>query len=166
MTPCGRLSDRMVAVVHGGDPWTAEEQAHLVGCGDCAKEWKVVVIAAGLGKSISLDGSALAARVTERLKTEPPRARSRILRIAAQWGVGLAAAAALILVVRPGPPRPDREQPRAVEVLHELDDLNADELEEVLRSVEIEGTAGATADPAIGDLTPSELERLLHSLEG
>lgn len=174
MTGCTRLSDRMVAVLHGGESWTADEQGHLVACGDCAAEWRLVRAAAGFGASVSVvDPDQVAARVSARLVAAAAEGKGRIpLAVTGRVSrlvIALAAAAAILLAVqitRSGRP----SGPVSVtgsSVLQELDDLSITELETVL---DVFGGANGPTMPAdappLGDLNSDELERILRSWEG
>nr|MBA3319806.1 hypothetical protein [Gemmatimonadales bacterium] len=45
MNDCERLSDRMPEVALGRAEWTADEAAHLRGCGECRGEWELLLAA-------------------------------------------------------------------------------------------------------------------------
>jgi len=175
MIECTQLSDRMIEVLHRGKPWTDRESAHLAACPDCAAEWLVVSRAAKLGAAVpTVDSVALATTLRSRLADATRPAEARVLRPPrfVGWGIGLAAAAAVILAVARGR-HPDRQPPAAVAtattaavapLLTELDDLSAPELEVVWKDWQPD--PAATVDPGLGDLTPDELERVLRSWEG
>jgi hypothetical protein len=167
---CQELSDKMPAVARGLDSWSDAEAAHLRPCADCRAEWAVVSAGAAVGQDASLDADALAARVLERLRTEPvvhrfPRAR---------WLVGLAAAAAIAIIFVPArlPRSPAAPQsggpaapPLAVHVSG-LTSLNSAGLTDVLESFDTMWTETSTTDaPSLDDLDPQELEQVRGSWE-
>lgn len=171
MSPCERLSDRMPAVA-GGEPWTADERAHLESCADCSAEWALFRSARALAASVpaQLNEHHVTERVLGRLRAErvAGRARRRGLAFAA-----VAAAAALTLTVWSWNPGQSRGR-QALDVaaadlsLPELDSLRAPELEALLRTMD-----RASDDPAIdlvpvlpSDLEGGELEGVLEALEG
>lgn len=171
MTGCERLSDRMADVACGESAWTEPELGHLRTCPDCSREWRLVEAAGRLGSGQAVDPARVAARVVERLSAEREAPRRLAVRRVG-WVVGLGAAAALgILVARtvtdgraPAPARPLVE----ATLLSELDGLTAAELELVLDAVDPVVSEASLAPDSVrlGDLTPSELERILRSLEG
>ena len=169
MTPCERLSDRMPAAA-GGEPWTAEETAHLAACADCAAEWALVagVRTLGVGAGAALNAHHVTERVLGRLRAEraATRARRRGFALA-----GLAAAAALALAVwsggAPSAPASAAGVAAADLSLAELDSLRAPELEALLRSLELADETGIDAVPAVPSLLEdSELDGVLEALEG
>jgi hypothetical protein len=91
---------------------------------------------------------------------------------ARRWLIGLAAVAALVLVIRPWRPGHSPvmnlpERAAAVSVLNELDDLTPSELESVLEALPPAADAVPHVESApFGDLEPKDLERMLRSLEG
>jgi hypothetical protein len=98
MTPGTHLSDRMPEVALGRARWTPEDERHLAGCEDCQAEWALVVAGSGLGAGLpAIDPERVAARATERLRSERARANVRTRRLTAL--VGLAAAATVALAV-------------------------------------------------------------------
>jgi hypothetical protein len=157
----------MVAVV-AGDPWSPEEADHLASCPDCTREWSIVERGSRVGSQLAaLDPDRIVGRVRERLRHEP-RASGRTpipFRTARRWALGLAAAAALFLVVRASlEPDFDDESPR-VGVLTELDELTGAELETLLTTIVTEDPMVRGDESDLGDLTHDELERLLDSWE-
>ena len=92
MSECGRLSDRMIEVLHLRSNWAAGEVTHLAGCPDCRAEWRVLEAARGLGAAVAnrVDPERLGPRVLAGVAAA--RRRARWLR--AGWLGGLAAAAA------------------------------------------------------------------------
>ncbi len=170
MTGCERLSDRMVEVANGSRAWTDEEQQHLRACSHCAAEWRLVGAASRFGTT-PLDAERIAGRVIDRLAREGRGTFSAIPR-GVRWVVGLAAAAVIaIAVVRNGSDSAGTPGavPRATPtILSELDGLTTAELELVLDVVEPAASEASLAPDSVrlGDLTPSELERILRSLEG
>lgn len=170
MTLCEQLSERMPAVAHGAAAWTAEEQAHLRDCAECRAEWDLVSTASRLGLDVArgLDAHHVAQRVLGRLRAA--RAR-RVRRIGWATG-GLAAAAALALVVWSGRPGGHGAGPVAgasaaavVFPLPELDSLAAPELQAVLDS--LDGSLGSTTQGVdTGDLDDLDAQELQHVLDG
>jgi len=170
MIRCEALSDRMPVVRHGSAEWTADEAAHLATCGECRLEWELVTAGAELGREQGgrIDADGLTRAVVSRLAEDHRRRRW----IRAAWGVGLAAAASLMLFVRPGdtPDRPTESGPQVVTPvlpLAELDGVEPVVLEEILATLD-DGAAdeGTLEAPGFSDLAPSELERLLRNMEG
>jgi len=172
MTECHIIGDRMPYVANGKAVWRPSESAHLETCQDCRLEWELVRATHALGSGVvtSLDTSRIGERVTRRMAEADSAARPGILHSGRRWLIGLAAAAALVLVVRswrPGQPEVKPPSPAAVTVLNELDDLTPSELESVLEAL----PPAAEAVPHLetvpfGDLEPQDLERMLRSLEG
>lgn len=184
MTECP-LTDRMPDVAHGWLTWTAEEAAHLARCPACAAEWDLVMeaqAAARRGPTPRVDLEAVARRVLLRLENSPRESGGRSPRRPAsrraRWipGLaGLAAAAALLLMIRGAPPARiiDPLQVSAAAVLapfSDLDDLGEVELRELL-----EVSAGRRLGDdrlslplgnGLAELDAAALERLLSSLEG
>ncbi len=101
MTMCEALSDRMPAVAGGRDAWSVEEQAHLASCSDCSAEWKVVATASGLGRSVIVDPQRLAPELLGRLREARRQDRRKVWVRRSAPVVGLAIAAAALLVVLP-----------------------------------------------------------------
>jgi hypothetical protein len=167
---CERLSDRMPGVLAGRDHWSREDEEHLVVCADCRSEWQLLARGAALGAELpTLDASRISAEVQRRLARAKRAERNRRL----GWiGLGLAAAAALVLVVA----RPDGQGPigtgpvtgtRLEIPFIELDSLSAAQLEAVLETLEPPLGSNSTLDaPTLQDLDDHQLERLLRSLEG
>lgn len=124
----------------------------------------------GAGAAERLDVERVAARVVERLRTEPPAGRPP-----SPWWVqpGWMRAAAVVVVMLgggllarewlpAGSPHP------AHFVADDLSDLSADQLREVLGSLD-QALDDATVEPSdddLNDLTTEQLETLLRSLEG
>ncbi len=172
MTPCEQVTERMVAVAHGAGAFTGEEAAHLAACPDCALEWRLVQAAGRLGgrEAARVDPARVSDAVLGELRAE--RRRHQWIRRGAL--AGLAAAAALVLMVRTGgrAPTPGGELPGVATAglyvpLAELESLDEGQLEAVLEGLEAPLTeGGAVAPPALGDLDDAQLERVLRSLEG
>jgi len=170
MIRCEELSDRMPMVRHGSAEWTADEAAHLAVCGDCRQEWELVTAGAELGRvqGEAIDADGITHVVVARLAAD--RRRRRWVR--AGWGIGLAAAASLLLFVRLGDMPDQHSEPVAQAVtpgipLAELDGVEPVVLEEILATLD-DGAAddGTLEAPGFSDLAPSELERLLRNMEG
>ncbi|HEV8598448.1 MAG TPA: hypothetical protein VGQ69_03740 [Gemmatimonadales bacterium] len=119
-----------------------------------------------------LDGGRLARTVLARLATEPVvSASTHFLR--RSWLVGLAPAAALLLVLRltlgggPAATTSSVAAPATLSVLHELDELSAAELEVLLEILPpATDSAGHPDAASFDELDVKSLERLLRSLEG
>lgn len=174
MTDCHLIADRMPDVANGKAVWRASESAHLASCPDCSLEWDLIRAAQGMGAGVvaALDTGRIAENVVRRVAEAGPAARPRVLGPATRWLIGLAAAAALVLVIRPGRPGQSPvmnlpERAAAVSVLNELDDLTPSELESVLEALPSAAEAVPHVESApFGDLEPKDLERVLRSLEG
>jgi anti-sigma factor RsiW len=174
MTDCHIVADRMPAVANGEVGWGPSEAAHLESCPACRLEWDLVRAAQGLGAGVAaaLDTSRIAERVSRRIADSGPVVTSPGLRPATRWLIGLVAAAALVLVIRPWRPAHSPvmtlpERAAAVSVLNELDDLTPSELESVLEALPSAADALPHVESApFGDLEPKDLERMLRSLEG
>lgn len=174
MITCEALSDRIPAVARGEAAWTAAEAEHLAGCRECRDELALVRAATVLGAGVArrVDADHVAVRVAERLR----QAGTPVVTPAA-WGrrlaLPLAVAATLALVVWSGgtPPTPAEEAPAAAltAMLDELDGLDAAELERVLADVPVPGEdelRPIDAMESLGDLSDTELEAVLSTLEG
>ena len=173
MSMCEACSDRMPAVASGQSEWSVAERDHLAGCRDCAAEWKLVSAAAALGRSVAVDPGVIAPRLLERVRAaEHQERRRRWLRRSAQV-VGLAAAAALFLMMVPrrgnGPVRqvPVTAASEATDLqLAELDGAAPAELQAVLAEFdEPEVPASALDGPVVEGLDVSQVERALRSWE-
>jgi hypothetical protein len=160
-------TERFPEVQQGRSPWSAEEATHLAGCPACRLEWSITAAAPGLGRGVAdgLDAERIAAGVRRKLaETAPiPRRVSRPV----WWFVGLAAAAALLLLSIPGiQPAPSPAAAPSVTVLHELDGLTAAELETVLDAMPPAAGAASHVDLLpLDDLDTGALERVLQSME-
>ena len=163
---CEQLSDKMPAVFRGTAAWSAEEAEHLRTCAGCRAEWTVVSAGAAVARDASIDSDTLAARVLQRLRTEPAVGRPR----RTGWLVGLAAAAVVALVVVPRflqtPVSTGPAAPPLVVDLPGLNGLAADELADVLDVLDTSWTETSTTDaPTLDDLDSQELERIERSWE-
>ncbi len=170
MSLCERLSDRMPAVA-SGEPWTADERAHLDGCADCAAEWTLVQSARALGAGITgtLNEHHVTERVLGRLRAERVAGRVRARGFAL---AGLAAAAVVALVVgtwNQGRPHagPNLDV-AAADLSQALDSLRAPELEALLRTMDrAADDPGSDLLPVLpSDLEDGEFEGVLEALEG
>ncbi|MBW8773357.1 MAG: hypothetical protein JF590_08730 [Gemmatimonadetes bacterium] len=163
-----RLSDRMPEVARGDSSWDGADAEHLAGCAECRAEWEVVRAAAGLGAEVErrFDGAGTSRAVMRRLRREHPLHRRPLVRAA----VGLAAAAALALVVTRGAPERSPAPAPAVAaapLLPELDSLNVEELALLADAVEPPLTESPLGDePSLTELDTTQLTRILRSLEG
>jgi hypothetical protein len=161
----------MPLVRHGADQWTPEDAAHLAGCGECQLEWELVAAGARLGSELAerFDTDRATRAVVARLTTT---ARRRRRWIGAAWGVGLAAVASLVLLAWPGSkPAPQPDPVAVVDIpilpLAELDGVDPVVLDEILTTLDDGREDDATLEaPGFSDLAPSELERLLQTMEG
>lgn len=170
---CGSLQDRMPAVAAGRSAWTDEEARHADACADCKAEWRLVRSARqlGAGAEARVEPQALTRAVLAGVHARQRRTRWTRL----GWVGGLAAAAALVLMVtqRRGP-SPDEAAPPAPMVaagfhlpLAELDQADTEVLEAVLDQLDAPVSEGSSMDaPSLGDLDDTQLERVLRSLEG
>ena len=121
----------------------------------------------GVEAAESLAPERIAARVLARLE-DPPVLELPPRRRVVPWALGLAAAALLVLTFRMVLPElrsagPARGQQT---VLHELDQLNADQLEQILETMPATGNGVAPESAPLETLDSIKLERLLRSLEG
>jgi len=171
---CEAVSDRMPAVASGRGEWTAAERGHLAGCAECLAEWKLVSVAAMLGRDVTVDAAGFTPRVLERVH-EARRAdqRSRWVRASAVAG-GLAIAALLLLVVVPRTRTTAPVQPAVGVVvpeapdlqLAELDGAAPAELEMVLVEFDEPTVPVSSLDgPDLEGLDMSQVERALRSWE-
>lgn len=165
MNDCHELFERMPAVARGEAVWTAAEAAHLAGCAACRADFAVVRAGVSAGHPVVLDVDRLAANVLDRLRTEPGRPPVRPWR----WVTGLAAAAAvLVLLLLPRDSSNAPAPPDAPVAAHlpGLDGLGAEELAEVLETLDTRWTDVPTIDaPSLDDLDPQELEQLQRPWE-
>jgi hypothetical protein len=156
----------MVDVAHGRSGWSGSETDHLRDCADCAAEWRLIARAAVLGEGLGLDVERVADAVVRRLAAQPAPTLSR----RGAWVLGLAAAAAIVIVLFEAGPRraPEVAPAAAPTVLSELDDLTHDELLTVLDALDPPPADGGAIPEAsrLEGLSPGELERVLRSLEG
>ncbi len=171
MSGCTRLSDRMPEVVHGRSRWTPDEAAHLASCAECRRELALVQATAALGRKAPRVGDPAALVVT----IERRLAGARTRRIGVQRFAGLAAAAALLLMVwTQWPERPVSNVPgsarsagQALVPLPELELLDPAELDSLLQRMEMPSAGSSTLDaPGLGDLEDTELEQVLATWEG
>ena len=162
---CDTMRDRMPEVARGSATWAAAEAAHLADCAECRAEWAVVSSAVTLGARVEaeFDAAGTARKVVTRLRHRAP----------AQWParrylVGLAAAAALVLVVsRPGLRTPAATSTEEARFLPELDSLTADELTVIAEGFEAPLTETTIIEgQPLFELDSTQLERVLRSLEG
>jgi hypothetical protein len=162
------LQDRMPEVARGSTTWDAADLAHLASCRECAAEWELVRVAAGVGVRVEreFDSATTAGVVIARLRQERPIHRRPWVRTL----VGLTAAAAIALVLyRPTAPVlvPVVPIPADARLLPELDSLNVDELTLIADGLETplaETPLGAPS--ALDDLDSTQLTRVLRALEG
>lgn len=169
MTQFSHLSDRMPAVAHGRDSWSAEDRRHLDTCVDCAAEWTLVRTASRLGEDLEreLDVGAVAAAVTTRLREAQ---ETRVFSFPAlRWVVLAAAAAAVVLAVLLRPVEPGSRDPAAVSqqaLLPELEDLSAEELETLFEILPAADVLPEPGIPGFDELTEEDLRSVLRTLEG
>ena len=173
MTTCEQLSDRMPEVAHGESAWSPAEAEQLGGCESCRAELGLVRAAARLGQRAALrvDPARVAAQVADRLRAER-RAAPRVQAWSRRLAIPLALAATLALVVwssRVDTPPPTVPTETLTAMLDELDGLDAAELQVVLDAVEVPGEEAYRpfdAPESLGDLSDTELEAVLSTLEG
>lgn len=170
------LSDRMPDVARGGAGWTAAETAHLESCPECGHEWQLIRAVAdsgGAAEPLDLDRIAagvIAATIGPDGATVPiPIHRRHWLRYSL---VGLAAAAALVVVLRltsePGHEPGSGSDQIAIGILPELDQLTAAELNGVLTEYDDASALDQPLGeiPRLGELTDDELGELLSEVGG
>jgi hypothetical protein len=161
MTACERLSDRIPEVARGRSRWTAGEAAHLATCVDCRAEWDVVVAVNGLGdrSPAARDPSLVAAAVLGRLADD----RRSHRRSWQSWAAGLAAAAAIAAAVWSG----TRSASPVEIALPELEPLETAELDSLLETMDSAPAGwSALGEPTLEDLDADELEQVLVTWEG
>ncbi|MBK7596401.1 MAG: hypothetical protein IPJ11_14455 [Gemmatimonadetes bacterium] len=172
---CEALSDRMPAVARGEASWDSEEAAHLGLCQDCQLEWRLVApIARAARPAPTMDVERIAAAVHAAVQPMPAVVSIASRRRWSRALVGLAAAAGIALTVylptRPEPATDVAVVPtRAVTTIPELDALLEDELKLVLAAVQEEAPAPVLTPgplPRLDDLTETELQQLLNTVEG
>jgi anti-sigma factor RsiW len=174
---CDALKERIPLVAGEEGAWTPEEAAHLGECLECSAEWRLVQCARTLGARSAggLDHGRLTARVLAEVAVR--RRRERWTRRA--WLTGLAAAAAVIIVVWTGRQRtasiaagPDSLPAVAMNTefylpLAELEPLDSEQLQAVLDGLDAPvGEVAPGPAPSFGELDDTQLERVLRSLEG
>lgn len=161
-------SDRLLTLV--GNVPDGAEAAHLSACAACRSELALLSAARRLGEGRvpPIHVERVAQLVSRRL-AEPvvrPLGRRSVL-----WIAGLASAASVVLVLaRPRPPVTSSDGPVIASappsVLHELDDLSASELEEVLQTLPTSTEAMPHGEVVpLGDLSAGDLEQVLRSME-
>jgi hypothetical protein len=172
---CEALSDRMPAVARGTAAWDAEESAHFAGCAECQAEFALI---APIARSATTAASVNVERITAGVLRQTA-AGTPVVALASRrrnWSrglIGLAAAAGIVLMVylaRPVAPEAGVAvvPTRMKTAIPELDALLEDELRVVLAAVEEETTQELVPGPLprLGDLTETELQQLLQSVEG
>ncbi len=172
MTDCASIQDRIPLVANARSAWSPDEAAHLSACPECAAEWRVVAAVRRLGDVAAgrVDADRVSRHVMARLASDRAARRWR----AGGWIAGLAAAAAVVLMLRGGStrsPKGEATTPPVATALHvpiaELESLDTAELESVLDGLDQPIGSGAAPDaPHLGDLDDVQLERVLRSLEG
>lgn len=120
----------------------------------------------GTAQLAGFDPIRVVAGLRHRLDSEPASAPARAFRHPARWLAGLAAAAILAVAVLTGLPRDRPVVPVVVSVLHELDGLSEPQLEQVLRSIPPASEEFDHDEMApLADLDEDDLEQVLRSLE-
>ncbi len=171
---CEALSDRLPAVARGQASWDPEEAAHLADCAECQAEWALVApIARAATPAPAMDLDRLSRAVLRELRPE-----ATVVAIASRrrrWTrglIGLSAAAGIAIALysaRPARLGDDLSlvPTRMKTTIPELDALLEDELKVVLASIKLE-TPDLTPGPLprLGELTETELEQLLATVEG
>jgi hypothetical protein len=169
MISCEAMSERMPDVATGRASWSADEATHLQACPDCSSEWRIVQAAARLGDAAvaEVHPDRLSGLLRARLKGARRADRWR----RTGWVVGLAAAAAVTLVVWTGrghEPQGMTQAPASLLIpVAELDSLSTSQLEAVLDGFDAPlDEEPSPATPMLNDLDDQQLERVLRSLEG
>jgi hypothetical protein len=154
MSDCTWLSDRMSLVALGRAEWTADEVHHLSGCSSCQREWELLRTTNRLGDraAAELDLPFITRSLQQRLGQAVERHRRR-----KAWGfAGMATAAALAGLLwsgRADPPAASPSTPVVVGLqipLPELEELQAAELDSVLRGMDRPAPDLDTLEPSEG----------------
>ncbi|MEO8139083.1 MAG: hypothetical protein ABI742_05520 [Gemmatimonadota bacterium] len=172
MNDCESIQERIPLVAHGAAEWSEAEAAHLASCPDCSAEWCLIQTARRVGDAAA--GHVNPTRVNQAVLARLAAGRRAARWKTRGWIAGLAAAAAVILMVQVGNHRAGRapDVPAAATAafhvpLAELEQLDASQLESVLEGLdEPLGSHAAPDSPYLGDLNDHQLERVLRSLEG
>lgn len=167
---CGDLLDRMPVVAAGRGTWSAEEAAHLAGCGECQEDWALIRQARALGQAgENIDTGKVESQVLARLAAA--RRADRIRRRG--WLAGLAAAAAVALMLWRGNVAPTNSAAVAPAAegfsipVAELETLDGGQMQAVLENLEGPLSSGGTPDvPSFGELDNEQLQSVLGSMEG
>lgn len=164
MTDCERLSDRIPEVSLGRGGWTADEARHLAACASCRAEWELVAAAGRAGARAPRVSASpeLTASLLRRLAEEPA---SPPRRIGLRWTAGLAAAAGLALAVWTAVPR-DRPPSPAVAGADTSELLDTAQLLFPLDEGLAPSGQSTLDAPDLSDLNAEELERVLRTWEG
>lgn len=165
MTDCERLSDRMPEVSLGRASWMPDEARHLASCESCRAEWELLAAAHRVGAGAPLVSASpeLAAGLLRRLAAEPVPAPRRA---AVRWGAGLAVAAGLALAVWTTMPRDPGRSSDAVAGADTSELLDTAQLLVPLDEG-LAPSGPSTLDlPDLSDLNADELERVLRTWEG
>lgn len=167
-------SDRLVHLARGTAASDAESR-HLVSCAECRTEVDMVAAASRLGRGRlpGIDAARVAVEVRRRLAAVPSVPAGRSVVRSGWWLGGLTAAAMAIFAVRSvvnGGAVASVEGvlgvPVVVSVLHELDDLDEPQLEDVLRSLpRAAGELDHVEMAPLGSLNAADLEQMLQSME-
>lgn len=164
MTTCEQLMEQMPRLLHGGAEWSPAEREHVAHCRECAGEWRLVQVGAGLDRRLVLDADRIAAAVRARLAMPIDVLPLRRL----PWrnfALGLAAAASVALAVWV----PSRRSSEMVAMMPEsigpklprLSIVTEEDLDLVDQSLEHRIAGGVPgAVPHLGDLTQRELDQL------
>jgi len=171
---CDEMIDRMPLVLAHRDTWRDEDWAHLRSCDECAESWRITSAGARVAATVRVDATAISAAVSARLAAPEPAPRIVWQRIA--WPVAIAAA--FVLVAYSAMVRRDANVPadengavatiQRAPLFPELEPLSEPALRVLLASVEATDTVGASSTaelPRLGDLTESQLEQLLITVE-
>jgi hypothetical protein len=155
----------MPDVARGSARWSAEEAAHLADCPDCRAEWDLVATTIRLGtKAPAADPEATAAAVLRRV-SEDRRTRGR--RRFWGLGIAAAAALAGVVWTGMRPDRPVPPVPPVAVGLPEVEPLETGELDSLLVEMDASQLgASALDEPSLDDLDTNELEQVLRTLEG
>jgi hypothetical protein len=155
----------MPDVAHGRARWTAEEASHLAACADCRAEWDLVTAAVRLGaRAPGNDPEATTAAVLRRVSEDRrSRGRRRFWGI----GLAAAAALAGVVWTGLRPDRAAPPGPQAEIALPEVEPIESGELDSLIMELDVPQLgASAFDEPSLDDLDTNELEQVLRTLEG
>jgi predicted anti-sigma-YlaC factor YlaD len=166
MTTCERLSDRMPEVAQGRARWTVEESVHLAACAECRAEWDLVAATIRLGSKAPQVGppDAIATVVLRRV-TEDRRSRGR--RRLWGLGVAAAAALGGVIWTGDRPEPGASPVATIENTTPDTEPLENGELDSMFEALDASQLgASALEVPSLDDLDTNELEQVLRTLEG